>query len=84
MDRDRVDNAYEIWTKYRKLHPKSSFLPILAADYERQRIDQLANKIKMNQWTDEELTDYVYNDFVNSVYQWRDMVTVNILKDGYF
>ena len=82
MDRAEVDQAYEVWMEYRKLHPKSPFLPLLAADMERNRIDMLANKIKMNQWTDEKLTDEIYDDFVKSVSRWRDIVTIDVLKHG--
>ena len=82
MNRLEVDQAYDIWMKYRKLHPKSPLLPLLAADKERNRIDMLANKIKMNQWTDEKLTDEVYEDFVVSVRRWRDIVTLDVLKHG--
>ena len=49
---------------------------------ERNRIDMLANKIKMNQWTDENLTDEIYEDFTSSVSRWRDIVTMDILKHG--
>ena len=82
MDRTTVDQAYTTWMEYRKLHPKSPLLPLLAADKERNRIDNLANKIKMNQWTDEKLTDEIYDDFVQSVERWRDIVTIDVLKHG--
>ena len=82
MDKALVDQAYQTWIDYRKLHPKNPLLPLLAAEKERNRIDMLANKIKMNQWTDEKLTDEVYDDFVNSVNRWRDIVTLDALKHG--
>ena len=36
----------------------------------------------MNQWTDEKLTDEVFEDFVTSVRRWRDIVTIDALKNG--
>ena len=82
MDKTAVDQAFVIWEDYRRLHPKSPLLPLLAADMERNRIDMLANKIKMNQWTDEKLSDAIYEDFTSSVTRWRDIVTMDILKHG--
>jgi hypothetical protein len=82
MVNPRLDEAITVWASYRKIHPKSTLLPLLAADLERNRIDNLANKIKMNQWTDEQLPDQVYDDFVSSVFRWRDIVTLDILQHG--
>ena len=82
MDKDRVDQAYDTWMTYRTLHPRNPLLPLLAAEKERNRIDMLANKIKMNQWTDEKLSDAIYEDFTSSVTRWRDIVTMDILKHG--
>ena len=82
MDKTAVDQAFVIWEDYRRLHPKSPLLPLLAADMERNRIDMLANKIKMNQWTDEVLSEQIYTDFIHSVNRWRDIVTLDILKHG--
>ena len=82
MDKKAVDDAFLIWEDYRKLHPRSPLLPLLAADKERNRIDNLLNKIKMNQWTDEVLPDSIYDDFITSVHRWRDIVTLDILQHG--
>ena len=82
MSKEQLDEAVIIWESYRKLHPKSPLLPLLAADKERNRIDNLANKIKMNQWTDEILPETVYEDFITSVLRWRDIVTLDILQHG--
>ena len=82
MDNVQLEEAIAIWSDYRKLHPKSPLLPILAFEHERNRIDQLANKIKMYQWTNEPASDEVLVDFVNSVNRWRDIVTVDILQHG--
>ena len=57
-------------------------LPLLAAAHDRNRIDMLYNKIKMNQWTDEELPEQVYEDFVSSVLRWRDIITLEVLRNG--
>ena len=82
MNKELVDQAYDIWMTYRSLHPRNPLLPLLAAEKERNRIDMLANKIKMNQWTDEKLSESIYEDFTSSVSRWRDIVTMEILKHG--
>jgi hypothetical protein len=82
MDRLLLDNAVETWTTYRKIHPSSPLLPLLAAEHERNRIDLMYSKIKMNQWTDELLPEQIYEDFVTSVLRWRDMVTIEVLRNG--
>ena len=82
MDKNAVDDAFLIWEDYRKLQPRSPLLPLFAADKERNRIDNLLNKIKMNQWTDEVLPDSIYDDFITSVHRWRDIVTLDILQHG--
>jgi hypothetical protein len=82
MDRLLTDDAVETWATYRNIHPSSPMLHILAAEHERNRIDALYNKIKMNQWTDEALPEQVYEDFITSVLSWRDIVTIEVLRNG--
>ena len=82
MDRSILDNAMETWINYRGVHPISLMLPLLTATQERNRIEMLYNKIKMNQWTCEELPEEVYDDFISSVFRWRDMVTLEVLRNG--
>lgn len=82
MERLLLDDAVETWTTYRKIHPVSPMLPLLAAEHERNRIDIIFNKIKMNQWTNEMLPEQIYEDFVSSVLRWRDMVTIEVLRNG--
>ena len=82
MDSLQLDSAVETWLNYRTIHPSSPMLPLLTAAHERNRINLLYNKIKMNQWTDEELSDQVYEDFIDGVLRWRDIVTLEVLKNG--
>lgn len=84
MDQSSLNDAFAIWDKYRGLIPKNYLLPLLELNRECRRIDMLCNKIKMNQWTDEKLSEDVYDDFITSVFRWRDIVTMDILKNGYF
>lgn len=82
MNRTKLNEAMIIWNEYKNIQPKTALLPLLAADKERNRIEALANKIKMNQWTDEVLDAEIYDDFIDSVIRWRDLITVDMLKHG--